>query len=410
MSIGSAIKGELAETAVQALSGNRTSLSDGGPNLIFPSDLEIYNRPYIRFSCHSNDSNEPLRHICLPCPPGIQFSDGGEYSSINMGKIAAVADMTRAAMEGYQPNEGIVDKLGGALKGATLSARDQILSGGAIGAGILAARKLGFESIAEGIEFTNRKVINPRTNTSFSGNTLRTFEFSFKLIGSSRQEVESIRQIQKYFQEQIYAQELGGQKVMLKYPNQWRIQFMSPSGVELTHIPKIYTSYLTSCNTQINSTGATFRKDMSPYEVDVSLSFQEAKILTRNELAALNNEGNRTNADLESVQEIKKDFENATKRLLGALQNESSGAPEELQEGADAFQDPYDLGILAGPPTSAARPQAGALTEEEFARRGTLYDSGLFSGPGNPRDQAGGFNLGRAVANTAIRSILPGPF
>ena len=330
--VGNAIKGELAETVVQAVSGNRTSLSDGGPNLFFPSDLEIYNRPYIRFGCHSNDPNEVIRHISLPCPPGISFSDGAEYTTIDMGKIAALADITKAGIEGFQSGEGALGSIGGALGGAAGSARDQALSGGAIGAGILAARKLGADEIAQGLEFTSRRVVNPRTNTAFTGNTLRSFEFSFKLIGSNRQEVESIRQIQKYFQEQVYAQELGGQKVMLKYPNQWRIQFMNPNGTELTHIPKIYTSYLTSCNTQINSTGATFRKDMSPYEVDVSLSFQETKVLTRNELANLNNNSERTNPDLASLESTKQSLKTATRNIYNKISGEQAGAPAETSE------------------------------------------------------------------------------
>ena len=288
------------DTLGKALNGGYTSLSDGGPNLIFPSDLggsdgqnhASNHRPYIRFGCHSPDGSVISRYICLACPPGIQFTDSAEYSSISMGKIAAIADMTRAGVEGYK-SDGVMGAMGGALG----SARDQILSGGSTGAAILAARALGADDIAQGLEFSSKTTINPRMNTAFTGNTLRTFSFSFKLIGSSKQEVDTIRQIQRYFQEQVYAAELGGEKVMLKYPNQWRIEFMDPNGSELTHVPKIYTSYLTSCSTHINATGATFRKDMSPYEVDVSLSFQETKVLTRDELNSLNNWGDRTNKD-----------------------------------------------------------------------------------------------------------------
>ena len=289
----------------RAFNGNETSSSNGGPqpNLTFPSDVDIFKRPYIRFGCHSADTTKLLKHICLPCPPGIQFTDGAEYSTISMGKIAAIADMTRAGVEGFESGGAL-----GAVGGTLGNARDQALSGGAGGAAILAARALGADSIAQGLEFSSKKTINPRMNTAFTGNTLRTFEFAFKLIGSSKKEVNMIKEIQQYFQEQVYAEELGGQKVMLKYPSQWTIQFMDPGGNELTHIPKIYKSYLTSCSTQVNATGATFRKDMSPIEVDVSLSFQETKILTRNELASLNNNGNRENKDTGEMQRLKGDL------------------------------------------------------------------------------------------------------
>ena len=294
------------------LGGAFFSLLDGGPNLVFPSDVADFNRPYIRFGCHSDDSATIARYICLPCPPGIQFTDAAEYTSISMGKIAAIADITRAGMEGYKSG-GVM----GAGKAALNNAFDQAKSGGVGGAAILAARAVGADDIAQGLEFASKTTINPRMNAAFTGNTLRTFQFSFKLIGSSPGEVNTIKKIQQYFQEQVYAQELGGQKVMLKYPNQWRIQFMNPNGGgELTHIPKIYTSYLTSCGTQVNATGATFRKDMSPYEVDVSLSFQETKVLTRNELARLNNKGDRSNNDTGEMKKIMNEFKSGVTSLL----------------------------------------------------------------------------------------------
>ena len=314
------IKEQTGITVQRLRHGNETALSDGGPNLVFPEDLGGgtegmtrggIERPYIRFGCHSADATKIFKHICLPCPPGIQFTDGAEYTSISMGKIAAIADITRAGMEGYESGGAF-----GAIGGVASSARDQLTSGGATGAAILAARQLGADSIAQALEFTTGKTINPRMNTAFTGNTLRTFSFGFKLIGSSVNEVNTIQQIQQYFQEQVYAQELGGQKVMLKYPNQWRIQFMDPNGGELTHIPKIYTSYLTSCSTQINSSSATFRKDMSPYEVDVSLSFQETKVLTRDELHKLNVNGDRENRDTASNKENFKVYSKIVDHLI----------------------------------------------------------------------------------------------
>ena len=308
-----------AKGAINGLiNGGWSSLSDGGPNLVFPSDVEDFNRPYIRFGCHSADATVINKHICLPCPPGIQFTDGAEYTTISMGKIAAIADITRAGLDGYKD-----DGWKGAGKAALSNAFDQAKSGGVGGAAILAARALGADKIAQGLEFGSKTTINPRMNTAFTGNTLRSFSFSFKLIGSSPEEVNTIKQIQQYFQEQVYAQELGGQKVMLKYPNQWRIEFMDPgTKKELTHVPKIYTTYLTSCSTQVNATGATFRKDMSPLEVDVSLSFQETKVLTRNELANLNNNGDRENNDTANIKKNMDSLKLGVKSLVAKLQQD----------------------------------------------------------------------------------------
>ena len=362
------------DTLGKALNGGYTSLSDGGPNLIFPSDLggsdgqnhASNHRPYIRFGCHSADGSVISRYICLACPPGIQFTDSAEYSSISMGKIAAIADMTRAGVEGYK-SDGVMGAMGGALG----SARDQILSGGSTGAAILAARALGADDIAQGLEFSSKTTINPRMNTAFTGNTLRTFSFSFKLIGSSAQEVDTIQQIQQYFQEQVYAEELGGQKVMLKYPNQWRIEFMHPDGYELTHIPKIYTTYLTSCATQINATGATFRRDMSPIEVDVALSFQETKILTRNELANLNNNSDRSNKDIASLSANIND-------LKGVVQNLYEKQKADSARASGAAMDPDNPKVPNVPGKSEAARHLELLQKWNKQDAGNQHDGSYF--------------------------------
>ena len=71
----------------------------------------------------------------------------------------------------------------------------------------------------------------------------------------------------------------------------------------MQYIPKIFTCYLTGFTTTINSSANTYRKDMSPYEIDVSCQFQESKVLTRNELEDLELNNNRENSDNAYIQE-----------------------------------------------------------------------------------------------------------
>jgi hypothetical protein len=283
------------DSAAGVLGGN---FGTTGTTLMqFPSDLGEANRPYIRFKCESYEADKSLKIINLPCPAGISFSDGGSYTTVDVGTIATLLPAVMSA--GANPME--------MAKALGRAAQNEAKGLGAMGATILLARMVGQDQVATGIEFANKSVRNPRTNAAFSGNTLRNYQFNFKLIGRNSGEVRTIDNIQNTFREQVYAEKLNGSSsFMLKYPNQWTVQFIDPSspGTEMEYMPKIYTCYLTTFNTVINSTANAFREDSSPYEVDISLQFQETKILTRDEIIKLEKNGDRTNAADDAAAEL----------------------------------------------------------------------------------------------------------
>tara|TARA_B110000444_G_scaffold22008_3_gene18272 strand:- start:10332 stop:11360 length:1029 start_codon:yes stop_codon:yes gene_type:complete len=268
----------------------------------FPLDVLDSGRPLIRFACHPSTDHHPMDSVSLPCPQGLTFGDSATYATIDVGTLAAVGEVVQAGVAGFgaAKNNG-EGNAAAAKQAATESLKDsyrKMTSGGIGGAAILAARKIGMDSVAGGMEFAAKQVVNPRTNTTFAGNTLRNFQFDFKMIAKSPQEVDMIHQIHTIFRNNLYAAELGGESIMLKYPNQWEITFVDPIEMkELKYIPKIYRTYLTGLNTVVNSTANTFHKDMAPYEIDVALQFQETKILTRNEMEDLQLKGVRKNKD-----------------------------------------------------------------------------------------------------------------
>lgn len=257
----------------------------------FPMDLGDNGRPIIHFSCTPNEQDEPMQSIFFPIPQGITYGDGASYTTFDVGLIGEFAKLVGEQGE-FNLDAG---------KAAAVKAKDMVAAEfeavGPTGAGIIAARKSGFDNIATSIEFANKQVMNPRTNSAFSGNTLRNFQFDFKMIGKSDSEVKMIDRIQQTFRTYVYAAKLGqNSSFMLRYPPKWIIKFVDPSQKELDYIPKIYSCYLTGVNTVINPTSNTFRReDLSPYEIDMSLQFQETKILTRDEFRKLENSGNRDN-------------------------------------------------------------------------------------------------------------------
>jgi hypothetical protein len=185
---------------------------------------------------------------------------------------------------------------------------------------------MGLNDLADAASFAGKMVVNPRTNVSFSGNNLRQFGFKFTLIGRDKSEVNAIDDIQNTFRNQVYASELDNEKLLLKYPNQWQIKFFSPNepGKELDYIPKIYTSYLTSCSVAVNPSSPRFRTDNSPYELTIDLAFQETKILTRNEIQRLEN-GDRTNREADDRAALGENVKSLADAAANKLQNFAKG-------------------------------------------------------------------------------------
>ena len=138
------------------------------PVMKFPLNLEDKGRPMIRFTCIPSSGDEGNRSVYFPCPQGVSYADGGSYTTIDIGIIGTLAKI--AATEG-----GVAEKANMAKDIAFKEAQ----AAGTPGAAILAAKALGADNIATAVEFANKQVRNPRTNTAFSGNTLRNFQFDF---------------------------------------------------------------------------------------------------------------------------------------------------------------------------------------------------------------------------------------
>jgi len=273
--------------------------------IVFPENLEDIGRPYVRFSCITPPP-EASPDVYLPIPGGLSFADGGAYNTIDMGMIDSVTALANAAIGGAKSGNGVLDSTLKAAEATKNVFMQEANAAGALGAGIIAARRVGADTIAQALELRGKVVKNPKNNTAFGGNNVRAFQFDFKLVGRNKSEVAEIDRIQNVFRNQVYAKKKNAGNLMLQYPNTWQITFHDPDnpGEEMEYIPKIYTCYLLAVSTTINSSSNTYRKsDKSPYEIDISLQFQETKVLTRDDIEALEN-GNRYDLDQENGEEV----------------------------------------------------------------------------------------------------------
>ena len=71
--------------------------------------------------------------------------------------------------------------------------------------------------------------------------------------------------------------------LMHQYPPTFQITFYNGTEVN-KFMPKIMPCYLTTVDATYNASGNSFHRDGSPVEVDMTLSFQETKTLTRYDL------------------------------------------------------------------------------------------------------------------------------
>lgn len=260
--------------------------TSANPYIVFPSDLlELDGElafPQIEFTVQQDakeHNNRAFISIYLPMPNGITFADGGSYDALDLGGISAGGGMDALAslMQG---------NVGDAAGGLKATADQQISSlTGARGKAILASILPGVDR--ETAMFAQKKITPANQNTSFKGNKMRNFSFKFSLIASSREDTGAINEIQRIFRRYTYAASSDdAPNVVLDYPPLWKIRFLEGDR-ENIYLPKIFACYLEDFQCSFNGEASMFRYDGSPFSVDCQLSFKETRVLTRNDIDAL---------------------------------------------------------------------------------------------------------------------------
>ena len=266
--------------------GSSDQGSGGGGNaaLIFPPYIRAQSDhlPLIEFTAYErnpspgnlNGKKKPgtgFHRIYLPIQSGLTIGDTSIYNTINLEGIGA-----KIAQQVSEGGGTATDKLSSGASGV-MDAIDAI------------AAKFTPTSAGDYASLKSRKIANPNTNTSFEGNGIRTFDFPFKLVAKSQPEAEMIRKIHETFRYFSYADlNTESSNLFLSYPCPWTVRFVDMStGDENPYIPGIWSSYLTAVNSNFNSSANMYFSDNAPLEVDISLSFQETRVLNRNDMLTI---------------------------------------------------------------------------------------------------------------------------
>ena len=263
-----------------------STVTKSGIIAIFPAELRDASRNYafIEFSAIIKDasSQKYVESIFLPMPEGLTFSDTGEYATIDLGIIAA-----SGGAEGLGKALDDVGETGSSISSLAGSLISQASSLNLAKTAAIAANYLADSDTANLVKFATKKIMAPNKNTTFTGNAIRQFSFSFRLVGRYEDESQQIRKIHNFFRKYTYASGDGMNNVLLSYPPLWSIKFYDSIGTENEFIPKLFECYLLSTTSAFNSDSNIYRPDGAPISVDISLQFQESRMLTRDDILDL---------------------------------------------------------------------------------------------------------------------------
>jgi hypothetical protein len=227
--------------------------------------------------------------ISLYLPTSLQFADAISYGDVDLGSLGGAA---AAALRSNNNNISIA-KMGEATLDATGTMALDLwrgLTGGDAGAAAqIAVMRLakGINSeIGNAIESETQIIVNPNKRSTLRGVALRRFNFTFKLIPTSKLEADEITRIIKFFREEMYpvsevAFGAANVSLALRFPSKFNIA-MSYDGKKIA--TDILPSFLENINVIYNPNAMAFHADGNFQETNITLNFVEERALSKSDI------------------------------------------------------------------------------------------------------------------------------
>lgn len=294
------ISGNLHRSALKSLYNKKYK------GLSFPRDLDtdhfIVFRVY-KSTAASRTQQIPtkstLRNIALPVPNNLQTSYAANYENQELGLIgAAAAGKISGAQAMGAMNDitaAITSKVQAALstiENKSLSQDDAVRLAG-VGAGVAIATGAtavggvvagalsigGAENAVQGILLNEGTAINPHLAVLFKGVGFREHQFQYKFTARDQQESIMIDNIVKAFEFHMHPNYKAG-TLAFDYPDEFEISF-SPQIAP--YLYTIHNCVLKSFSVSYNGEGLPlfFEQTGAPVSVEITLGFQETKIITK---------------------------------------------------------------------------------------------------------------------------------
>jgi len=324
---GFSLSGNFNQRKQKAMNASRTDSSMkklyeiepvAGATLVFPEDID--EEHYIRFDVvdrvkvksMGSTSTNVKKSIILPVPTQLnpqytakyndqamglagafssgQIGPGDVVNAVNLGEAMVKQkfnDFTnffdqdkRASMN--EETRKQIENIGAAV--FTVGAAGTIgkLAGGNIGA-IIGTAVGGVGTAFQGAMSTAGFAINPHMAVLFDGVGFRSFTFNYRFIPRNPNEANALKEMIRVMQEAMYPSLPKDNRFLFSYPDEFMIS-LAPKLQETTF--KFKRSVLKDMNVNYNGDGVPrFYDDGNPVVVDISLTFQEVEILTKEDFA-----------------------------------------------------------------------------------------------------------------------------
>lgn len=206
-----------------------------------------------------------LGTITLPIPGGISDSNSVDWSGDNLDEIQkAFANIAQTTISDGGA-AGAQAAAGEAQKGKSPEVKSMVVSKFtemATGAANIMQRQYG-------------AIGNPNLELLFTGPSLRTFSFTFRMSPRSASEAKSIQQIIRYFK-QAMSVKRSEKSLLLKSPHTFAISYLS-SNKQHPYLNRFKECALTACNVNYTPDGnyMTFAGEPSMTSYELQLQFQE---------------------------------------------------------------------------------------------------------------------------------------
>ena len=205
--------------------------------------------------------------ICLYMPSQIELSHKSSYGEAEIGLLVASAlgGVKAIQGQGIQVNE-LLDNMADNVKDRLTGVLEATIAPGARAA----------QQIIDG------KVVNNRTEMKFEGIDRRTFQYTFRLLpktSDEAREVEEIVTLFRYHSMPEFEGSTGAGRTMV-----------IPSTFNITYHPNVHLHRIGECalegvDVKFGGDRPQFFKDHQPVETQLTLTFKELDIVTKEKVA-----------------------------------------------------------------------------------------------------------------------------
>ena len=244
-------------------------------------------------SYENNTEGDPLGTVTLPLQRDLRFSDNAQYETANLGVLGGALEGALNGSNAFAgaTSNGQLTSTASALAASAIAKNVGELAGAAVGSikgapgAIVGASALSnaFEGLSPAVRSATKIASAPNQRTLFQQVQIRSFAFTFKMIANNAREAEEIRNIIKFFRQELYPEKIplgeSGVPLGYKFPNQFEIEIKNRFDGNPAF--KIQRCYLRDVQTSFNATATGMYDDGNFIEADISLAFQEIVALDK---------------------------------------------------------------------------------------------------------------------------------